>query len=222
MNTQRTPEELKAESKTLWYEFDQFFAVAKLLRAGAYCGDDTMPVHNALVESFAIHCRALCAFFFAGCKGFPPFKDGDLIAQHYVSTWEAIRPRPSAVLAVAKNDCDKQVAHMTAARRDLNSDPSNRSSWAITQIEDELRRVLGVFLDNARHDLFTAEAWAALKSFCPAPSPQTSHQQPPPIDQTARTCPPDGAVTHVGTIAPGSRMHGKTGAERGMGAERGT
>ena len=138
MSLQRTPGELQTESKTLWYEFSQFLAVAALLRDKTYVND--IPVQNALVESFAIHCRALFCFFFA------PLKMDDLGAEHYDEDWKSHRPAVSSILEDAKTSCDKQVAHMTVMRRDLNFDPGYTYHWPVVKIEDELRQVLTTFL----------------------------------------------------------------------------
>ncbi len=171
MSLQREPGELQAESKTLWYEFSQFFAVAALLRDGTYGND--VSVHNALVESFAIHCRAISCFFFSHCNGFTPLRNDDLGAEHYDKDWKTQNhcPAVSSILSAAKESCDKQVAHMTARRRDLNFDPGNTYLWQVGQIEDELRRVLTTFLRYAANDRFDPKAWAGLQKVT---QPQTA------------------------------------------------
>jgi len=204
MSLPRTPGELQAESKTLWYEFSQFFAVAALLRDGTYSSDVT--VHNALVESFAIHCRAICCFFFHCDKGFPSLQKDDLGAAHYDSEWESHHPTAPSILIDAKKSCDKQVAHMTARRRDLNFVPSKMHFWPVVKIEDELRQVLTTFLRHVPNNLFDPEALAGLQKFRSVTQPQTAREQLPLANLTAKTCAP----TDVRTIGPPSCFHGKT------------
>src|SRR5262245_13091861 len=107
---ERNEEELKAESKTLWYEFNQLCGVVELLNACNGRHPDKI-VHNALVESFAIHCRAICFFFFAGRPVFGDLKRDDLGAKSYIAAWDTICPAPTTILINAKYNCDKQVAH---------------------------------------------------------------------------------------------------------------
>jgi hypothetical protein len=195
MSAQGTGQRLQADSKTLWYEFHQFCAVSVLLRSGSFGGIDA--VHNALVESFAIHCRAISYFFFAGRDGFKSLQGNDLGAEDYDSDWKSRIATVPPILVDVKKKCDKQVAHMTDKRRNLNFVAGKESLWAVDEIDNELRRVLDVFLTHARTDRFAPEALAGLEEFRSAPPNRIDRPYSPPVNLTAKTCPPpdDGAKT---------------------------
>src|SRR5262245_24197197 len=72
----RSNSDLVAESKTLWYDFDQMCGCAEKLQRSMHANDRT--VHNALVETFAISCRKLGCFFFPHDPGFPALRHDDL------------------------------------------------------------------------------------------------------------------------------------------------
>jgi hypothetical protein len=166
----RTPEELRTESKTLWYEYHQLCRAASSLRDEQVysSGPNLHAVHNALVESFAIHCRALCCFFFPHHNGFPRLQKDDLGAEDYLPNWKSLCPIPAPVLAEAKSNADKQIAHLTAKRRDLNFAPGKEHLWAIDNVESELRKLLAVFLQHAPPALFAEEALTGLMTVLPS------------------------------------------------------
>jgi hypothetical protein len=207
----RTINELRAESKTLWHDFDHLCETAARLRAGSYCDDRV--VHNALVDGFALCCRKLACFFFAHLPGFPPIKEDDLAASHYVADWNRYRPSPSPDLVEAKRNADRQIAHITSDRRNLNFVPGTEYRWKIDITESELRRTLSLFLQYASAELFDAFALAELQRIQvgeaghpnaapPAMGNNTSIQ----VSFTATTNPP----TEVGTICPKPRFGGTT------------
>jgi hypothetical protein len=95
MVPQLSPDELRADSKTLWYEFEQLLGAADRLRTEAYPVGDNI-IHNALVESLALHCRQISCFFFAHRREFPKLQQDDIGAEYYVRAWPQLSPEPSA------------------------------------------------------------------------------------------------------------------------------
>ena len=188
MSTLRTPHDLQVESKTLWYEFSQLCEIANRLRSGQVMED--LPVHNALVESFAIHCRAIGCFFFAHDRDFPDPRSGDLVAEHFVPGWATCCPAPSETIIRAKQACDKQVAHITGMRRDLNFVPGHEHSWRVADVELELRGILNRFLECARPEQFDPTALAGLLELRLVRKERSPSAQSPPVNMTAKTCPP--------------------------------
>src|SRR5438128_4176279 len=102
----RTPEQLRAESKTLWYEYTQLCESADHLRSGTYIGDRT--TLNNTVQGFATACRNISCFFFAHSPDFPGLQKDDLGAVDYVADWPTRCPPPSKVLRDAKEAANKQ------------------------------------------------------------------------------------------------------------------
>lgn len=123
---------------------EQFKAVCYDLRQMVDCavrlmaGQPDVILRNALIESFAIHCRALCHFFFAGHHGFPNLRNDDWGAEDYIQNWTP--PKPSPDLIEAKEKANKHVAHITDERRNLNLIPSNTYSWKVEAVTDDLPR----------------------------------------------------------------------------------
>jgi hypothetical protein len=188
LNTNRSHQELQNESKTLWYEFSQLRKVADRLRVDAFRDDASM--HNALVESFAIHFRAICCFFFAHHNRFPNPRSDDLIAELYAPDWRINCPEPSEFLIEAKQACDKQVAHITAVRRDLNFAHGYEHKWLVCQIEQELRNLLHRFLECAITGYFDPKALAGLTELTLEPLAKVTSSHQSSISMTAKTCPP--------------------------------
>jgi hypothetical protein len=201
----RSPEQLREESKTLWYEFDQLCGTAEALRRGDYCGGRV--VHNAVVEGFAMSARKIACFFFPHARGFPALKEDDLGASHYVHDWATHCPAPSPELTAARKKTNREVAHVTADRLGLNFAPGNQSVWDINTIEEELRRVLTVFLRHVPPTLLAPDALAGLTGIAVGDPLATKPHSIPVVDVTAKTCPP----TEVRTFSPAEGFTGQAG-----------
>jgi len=80
---------------------------------------------------------------------------------------------PVRVLVYAKVAADKQVAHTTEARRNLNFVPGNESKWAIDEIERELLAVLRLFLGRVPPNRIDPDAKAGLEQLLALPHKST-------------------------------------------------
>jgi hypothetical protein len=65
-----------------------------------------------------------------------------------------VNPAQTPVLIAARTPTNKQIAHMTAERRNLNFVPDQRYEWFVGEIERDLLAVLRRFLDVAKPELF--------------------------------------------------------------------
>ncbi|MBX3437420.1 MAG: hypothetical protein KF861_08025 [Planctomycetaceae bacterium] len=130
-------------------------------------------IHNALVESFALHCRALIHFLHGDARqknGAPLFgstKPTDVIAEDFFSAtgahWKN-RPAITATLIRAKTMADKQIAHVTEQRRTLNTSRARGKTWHFARIHKHLSKVMHRFLRTAPnlHGAYVHEIRAVL------------------------------------------------------------
>lgn len=92
-------------------------------------------LHNAAVESFAIHSRNPIDFLHLEKP-----KPSDVIASDYFSDtrlWSDMRPALSDNLQKAKGKANKQIAHLTYDRLTI---PEDEAMWQFVLIADESSR----------------------------------------------------------------------------------
>jgi len=103
-------------------------------------------INNALIESFAIHVRALIDFFYT------PEKEDDVVAVHFFSTqteWTKARPRKTEEeLKRIKNRVNKEVAHLTYARQTVKT-----KEWPFKELLTDMNKVVDVFVAQVPKDL---------------------------------------------------------------------
>jgi hypothetical protein len=157
--------DLCSDSKTLKYEFEHLFGTATFLSIA----DSPYPpiVKNALVESFAIHCRAVVFFFFGhdAANDAGKWCKTDVVAADFFDTdaeWSKYCPKMAQVLKDAKPKADKEVAHITIQRREVNQDGGKQSWWLVGEIVVELRKVFAAFLNAAPERFFAPGVRAML------------------------------------------------------------
>tara|TARA_R110002072_G_scaffold131103_1_gene270449 strand:+ start:77 stop:538 length:462 start_codon:yes stop_codon:yes gene_type:complete len=131
-----------SELTHLKYELGMFKATGQLLR---YAGRDGA-IRNALVESFAIHTRALILFYFPGQN---PRAD-DILAARYCrpeTPWpyKGI-PDGNKHLLDAKVRADKQIAHLT---KDRGHTSSVGKTWPVSALVHELNILEAEFQNHA-------------------------------------------------------------------------
>lgn len=138
-----TEEQLQEASDHLHYEFWMFISIAEALCSGIA---EKGWLENALLESFLIHFRALCDFFY------PPqnVRKDDVLAEHYFfindQGWKEIRPPMlSKTLEIARTRANKELAHVTYTRLTVTSDAK---SWPVTEIACELMKLMKMFREN--------------------------------------------------------------------------
>jgi hypothetical protein len=195
--SQRTQAELHADSRTLFYEFDMLCGTSAQL-AGL---DPTRHrvAYNSTVESFAVHCRALISFFFDFTKA----HDTDVIASDFFATpdqWlqdHAIDHYFRAVQVQA----NKQIAHITTERRNLNTSAGDDGIWRIADIVQAICKLMDEFLTKSPDqnlDPIAKQKLMALvaESLQPTEGPiltAGSRSDPSPgehsVSMTVKTCP---------------------------------
>jgi hypothetical protein len=105
-------------------------------------GKAESPIHNALIESFAVHVRVLAEFFY------PRRPEQDtILAEHFFQgrgEWERVRPAESDTLKRARDLANKLLAHLTYTR----SKDHMGGGWQVVGIVGDLESTLAVFLRN--------------------------------------------------------------------------
>lgn len=104
------------------------------------------PIHNALVNSFAVHVRNLIEFLYDQ-KG--DSKSDAILAEDYfeiAADWTSKRQELPPVLRQAKIRCEKQVAHLTYTRE-------RKETWDFVMIVKELHIALSVFMASVDRSL---------------------------------------------------------------------
>lgn len=140
--------DLQRDSKTVLYEFKTMHQIATNLNRKDVRQDPTSS--NAHIESFGIHCRAIIVFLFGhdGTLHFHIHKKGDVLAVDFFrddqTRWE---PKIEPHLLAAKNQADKQIAHITTERRGLDQSPDQKV-WRIREILHSLSKAMEQFLNE--------------------------------------------------------------------------
>lgn len=113
----RTREELRIASEHLHYELLMLSAVSYAIDSGVSV---LSPLHNALIESFAIHLRNLIDFLW------PEGPDNDwVVAADYFSDleeWQSSFGKIPPKLKAARIRAAKEIAHLTYARIAVEED----------------------------------------------------------------------------------------------------
>lgn len=135
-------------SAHLRYEIEQLSAAAGALRRDFWANAPrymAKTAHNALLESWTIHFRALYDFLY----GKP--RDDDMRAGDWFpgGEWPTIREGPSDALKAARTRVNKDIAHLTYDR--LNRQGEN-VFWPHHDVVDSLRTDLFRFIENVDQD----------------------------------------------------------------------
>jgi hypothetical protein len=192
------------DSQTLAYDFKMLCGTAADLKN--VDPQQEWVRHNALIESFAVRCRALLCFFFAHDLG-SGFKcrSNDVTARDFCASWSV--PRDPLLFENAKWQADKHVAHLTTERQNVNLAGGPQSDWNIQALLPHFVSLMEAFLVQAAGKL-DAEAEAvirdtistfkqlravalALAPIVPAATPSNASRAPSGYSITAKTAPPD-------------------------------
>jgi hypothetical protein len=136
----RTKEELKEASNHLNYEIMMLNSLANGLASGI---GGQGPLQNALLESFAIHVRALIDFLYS-----EQAKNDAVIAEDYFNSpevWVRLRPDNSDILKKARIRAHKEILHLTYER--LKVTPKTKL-WHFLEIREEINKIINLFLTN--------------------------------------------------------------------------
>ena len=136
---QRDDSKLRDVSEHLLYEIQMLFGTVEAL-ATSDCPTDPKNkiIHNALLDSFAIHSRALLYFLYPT----NPQPD-DVIAKDFFDNSSEWVEEQSECLKPIRKPINKRVAHLTYYR--LNVKPKEKA-WQYTNIADEIGKTLSKFL----------------------------------------------------------------------------
>lgn len=146
----RSDEDLRVAAKHVGYEMRMLFNASialQMLRFDLSRVAD-LTIQNALVESFAVHARAVLHFFYP----VNPHKD-DVIAEHFFtdqSLWVKHRPPLTPTLENVRDKANIQVAHISYRRTEFTGD---KKLWMHGQITVDIYQVLDVFRQYARSEL---------------------------------------------------------------------
>lgn len=139
---QRTNQELCTITNRLFYEWQMLAISAKVLQAGT----DQL-IENALIESCAIHSRALVKFFYP-FEGTRPPRPTDAIADDFFVTPNEWKNACSKIPKELDYDtfgkyADKQIAHIIYSDED-------KHQWNFTAIANALQSILEKFVELAQ------------------------------------------------------------------------
>ena len=143
--TPRTQAELHADSRTLLYEFDMLCGTAAQL--ASLDRNRQRIAYNSTMESFALHCRALVAFFFDHTTR----KDSDVIAADFFAKpdeWVQAHSIHS-FFRMVRGQASKQIAHITTERRNLNAAGGKDGNWQVSDIVQAICKLIASFLASA-------------------------------------------------------------------------
>ena len=139
-------DELRRISEHLSYEIMMLFGTAWILAASRIkdmpVEAERSTVHNALIESFAIHARVLLDFLYEMER-----KQNDAIACDFFdkdSIWRTACPPKSGSLAQVHGRVGKEVAHLSYARINVSEE---MKTWRYIELAREIRATLNVFVD---------------------------------------------------------------------------
>ncbi len=137
----RSDEVLKAASDHLCYEYWMFRELTQGLAQGA-----TQPgwMHNALVESWAVHLRAIVDFLY------PPksLNPDDVVASDFFenpSEWEAALPAMSETLVRGRKRAAKEIVHLSYRRIGINHEDKQ---WHFVALAREVEPLIALFLHH--------------------------------------------------------------------------
>lgn len=184
----RSADELKADFHTVLYEVKMLLSVADVYgRLGnpqslsildiSRESPEKTTIGNALVESFAIHYRALIFFLFGHLgsissgdrnpvtETFAQRRCNDVIALDYNERWCPECPDLCNAIVDSKRKADKEIAHITTERRNLNqSDSDVTPEWQIGSVAAEIAFHMNAFLESIPNDIIDAGSRLAMKS----------------------------------------------------------
>jgi hypothetical protein len=142
---QRSKEDLLKASEHLRYEYKMFNETANALSKREF--NNNTIIKYALIESFVIHTRNLLDFLYKD-----PIKDDDIRAGYFLDDqeiWQSKRPEKSRFLGDISHRANKEVAHLTSTRYDVNK--IEGEPWPYLRIRNEINQIFREFLQLAQY-----------------------------------------------------------------------
>jgi hypothetical protein len=144
----RTNHELRLFSERLLYEVQVFFRVARLLMRLRLGLARPLPweAEMALIESFALHARALSDFLYV-LKG----RTDDALAADFFAPgkWERLLPDKGPWLELVKRPgfdrAGKEIIHLTYHRAPVSEEAQG---WSVAQVSVALGVVVRIFIER--------------------------------------------------------------------------
>jgi hypothetical protein len=184
----RSDDELRGVSKHLYYEFEMLSELTHKMVPGGWPERVPQWQHNAHLESFAIHARALVQFFYDGRTGGYPESASRRGARRYRNayaddffddaTWKRSRPKPKPeALRTVDSRVAQEIAHLTYNRATVAEEAK---SWRYGTIFLDVARTVHAFLRVVPRahvvDTFLEDAWQLLPETVRQVSPRPSDQ----------------------------------------------
>ena len=145
----RTRDELIKATEHLKYEYSMLLAVTEALSAGLVLNQF---LKNALLESFAIHFRALVDFLYRPANA----RSDDMAAEDFFddqARWSEVRPTISPILDRGRRRAHKEIAHLTYARLAITE---SEKGWPFREITTEIRSLMDLFQETSGWNLSNA------------------------------------------------------------------
>ena len=143
---QPNDEELRKDSHHVLYEIEQLSGAVARLSDQRRSGEQVPEVdENALLESIAVHARALIEFAYADPD---TARSDDVIAADFLPDWPQIRPPESKFLRQMKVQADKQIMHITRER----TIAEDVRQWKYGRVHTELQLILADFIRQVPDD----------------------------------------------------------------------
>lgn len=115
----------------------------------------TLPnvVYNSLIESFAIHFRAIYDFAYSGSRA----RTDDVIAEDFFADpakWQSLRPSVDTSIESERTRVGKMVAHFTYVKAQT---PINENEWDFARLINPIYSVMKSFIANVPDDLIVQD-----------------------------------------------------------------
>lgn len=158
------PDRLRAMSEHVLYEIEMFADTTDLLTPEIWADVPRFMAtgaHNAFIEAFTVHARALHDFLYA-----KPWGDDASAADWFPGAeakWYGLRGPEPEIPKEARQRTGKEIAHITYVRLEREGDGK---LWPHREIVEALRTPLFRFIDHVDRDLvcdrFVSAAWQAV------------------------------------------------------------
>lgn len=159
----RTDEELRLLSDHVLWHVKMLFGLSDRIEATALRVGPSFsaPEDAALLESFAVHARALIEFFWKEGTAWP--EDGRAVQFFNDGEWAEIRRPMEATLDTVFERASWGIVHISFKRV---VEPAEASEWRFTQVAAAIGRCLQLFIQNVPDTRvsvdFKSDAWHAM------------------------------------------------------------